>query len=203
MAYTFTGRQTGTIRFEPDDGTMTRERQRFSSQVTSNPIESGSDIHDHVINEPERLTVNGVIIGGDEKKAALLRARDKRDIMTYTGRLRASNLVFTSLDFTAEAGNKDGFAFTAQLQRVYITEAQTVEIGAVPLMTRQDARAAAPAVAQQTSRETNAGTQTILTQTISNSAYAAFVNSYIGGSSAGPTTRGVPAFNGVSGIMAG
>jgi len=194
MAYTFTGRQSGTVRFTPDKGTINRERQRFSSQVTSNPVESGSDIHDHVINEPARLDVNGVIIGGEEIKVALERMRDRRDIIEYRGRIRASNLVFTRLDFSAEANNKDGFAFTAQLQRIDITEAQRVDVGAVLLMTRQDAGAAQP---QQARREANAGTQTTMTQIISNSAYAAFVNSYVGGSSAGPTMRNVPSFSGL------
>ena len=50
MAYTITGRKCGTVRFEPETvGNIQTEQVSMSSKVTSNPIESGGDINDHVI----------------------------------------------------------------------------------------------------------------------------------------------------------
>ena len=197
MAYTFTGRKSGSVRFEPDSGTITRESLRFTSQVTSNPIESGSDIHDHVINEPKRLTVNGSIVGGDADKDALERMRDRRDIVTYIGRVRATNLVFTSLQFNTDPSNKDGFIFSAQLQRIDMASPETMDVGTVPLMTRQDTGRSAPAVARQSALTGNTGTQTTVTQIVSNSAYAAHVRSFAGSGSQGTVSGRNPSFNGV------
>ena len=65
----------------------------------------------------------------------------------------------------------------------------------MPLMTVQDAGKASTAQAKPTS---NAGTQTTVTQSISGSAYANYVNSFTGSSSPGPTTRSTPSNSGIS-----
>ncbi len=194
MAYTFTGKQTGVVRFEQDSsGVVTKESESFTSRVTSNPVESGADINDHVINDSERITITGVIIGGSAARAALLNMRDKRDIVTYTGRTRLSDLVFTQLTFDYEAKNKDGSGFKAQLQKVVINSAQTVDVGAAP-MTAQDAGKTSTSQANQTA---NAGTQTAVAQYISGTAYESYVNSYNGDSSPGPDTRTTASYDGV------
>ena len=49
MAYTLTGRKSGTVRFNPmQTGVVEKESESYSSTVTSNPIENGSTINDHV-----------------------------------------------------------------------------------------------------------------------------------------------------------
>jgi hypothetical protein len=195
MAYTFTGRKSGTVRFEPDDnGTINNESESFSSRVTSNPVESGADINDHVINDAENFSVTGIIIGGTSAIAALKAMRDKRDIITYTGRARVSNLVFTSLSFDYAAKNKDGAGFKATLQQVVINSSQTVDVGSVPMTTQDVGKASTT----QASKTGNAGTQTKAAQSISGSAYADYVNSYKGDSSPGPTQRQTASYNGVS-----
>jgi hypothetical protein len=195
VAYTFTGRQTGTVRFEQDDnGIVNKETESFNSRVTSNPVESGADINDHVINDSQKLNVSGVIIGGNAARAALLNMREKRDIVTYTGRTRVSNLVFTQLTFDYDAKNKDGSAFKAQLQEVIINSAQVVDVGAVP-MTAQDAGKSGTSQANQTA---NAGMQTVATQSVSGAAYADYVSSYNGDSSPGPETRTTASYNGIT-----
>ena len=196
MAYTFTGEKSGEVRFEPDEtGTINRESESFTSRVTSNPVESGADINDHVINDPQRLNITGVIIGGDDAKAALLNMRDKRDIVTYTGRARVSSLVFTSLSFDYNSRNKDGSAFKATLQKIDIISAQVTDVGAVP-MTTQDAGKAST---QQASKTANVGTQTVQTQQVSSDAFAKYAehsDSFGGGSSDGPLVRQTPSYNG-------
>ena len=62
------------------------------------------------------------------------------------------------------------------------------------MMSQQDSGKASTTQAKKT---TNSGTQTTVTQTISSSAYASYVNSYNGGSSSGPTTRSSASYNGL------
>ncbi len=100
MAYTLTGRKGGTVRFMPfQNGLVEKESESYSSSVTSNPIENGSDINDHVNNDAGTFSISGTIIGGESAVNALKAMRDSRDILTYTGVSRMTNLVFTSLKF--------------------------------------------------------------------------------------------------------
>ena len=139
MAYTITGRKCGTVRFEPETvGNIQTEQVSMSSKVTSNPIESGGDINDHVIKDPMKFTISGVIIGGQQAQSTLQNMRERRDIVSYTGRNRVSNLVITSLTFDASAKNAKGCSFKATFQQVNISSAEVVEVGAYPTMTQQD-----------------------------------------------------------------
>ena len=97
MAYTLTGRKSGTVRFEPrSTGVVEMERDSYSSWVTSNPIEDGGEINDHVNNAAGTLSISGTIIGGDGAISALKAMRAKRELITYIGVTRMSNLVFTA-----------------------------------------------------------------------------------------------------------
>ena len=194
MAYTITGRKSGVVRFEPgDNGNVNRESESLTSRVTSNPIESGSDINDHVINEQGKLNITGIIIGGNEAIAALKAMREKRDIVAYAGRSRVDNLVFTSLSFDYESKNKVGCAFKASFQAIQIESPEVVEVGSIPMTTQDTGKAATP----QAAKTANAGTQTTTTQIISGAAYASYVDSYRGNSNSGPTTRATASYNGV------
>jgi len=196
MAYTIEGRKSGVVRFVPDDsGTIRNESISLASKVTSNPVESGADITDHIVNETARFNVAGTIIGGDKAINALKAMRDKRDILTYTGRSRMTNLVITSLTFDFSVTNKTGCAFRAAFQEIQLATSERVEVGKMPPMTVQDAGKASTAQARQTA---NAGMQTTVAQNISSSAYASYVASYTGGSSSGPTTRSTASYSGIS-----
>ena len=86
MAYTLTGRKGGTVRFVPfENGVVEKESESYSSSVTSNPVEDGADINDHVNNAAGQLTISGTIVGGDSAINALKGMRESRDIITYTG----------------------------------------------------------------------------------------------------------------------
>ena len=100
MAYVLRGRKGGTVRFIPlENGVIEKESESYSSSVTSNPVEDGADIDDHVNNAAGTLNISGTIIGGDGAINALKSMRDRRDVITYIGVTRMNNLVFTSLKF--------------------------------------------------------------------------------------------------------
>ena len=86
MAYLLIGRKSGTVRFEPfDNGLVEKESESYSSSITSNPIENGAEINDHVNNAAGVLNISGTIVGGDGAIDALKAMRDSRDIITYIG----------------------------------------------------------------------------------------------------------------------
>ena len=136
MAYTITGRKSGSVRFEPDTiGNIQSEAVSMSSKVTSNPIENGADINDHVVKDPVKFSISGTIIGGQQGQQTLQTMRDRRDIVTYTGRVRIANLVITSLSFDYGAKNAKGCTFKVSFQQVNISSSEVVEVGAMPMMT--------------------------------------------------------------------
>lgn len=195
MAYTLEGRKCGTIRFVPDAGTIQNESLNMSSKVTSYPIEDGSNINDHVVKEQSQFTVSGVIVGGASQEEALKEMREKRDIITYTGRRRLADLVITSLTFDTNSKNKNGCGFKATFQQVRITSAEYVDTGAAPLMSQQDA---GKGKAKKTSQE---GLKTTLSDKISNDAYVKdtlYNYNNKQAPSAGPSQRSTPSYNGIS-----
>ena len=113
MAYILTSRKGGTVRFEPlKNGVVEKESESYSSTVTSNPIENGAEINDHVNNASGTLNISGVIIGGNGAINALKAMRASRDIITYIGVTRMSNLVFTSLKFDRSSKNSNRASFS-------------------------------------------------------------------------------------------
>lgn len=201
MAYTITGRKSGSVRFEPSSiGNIQSEAVSMSSKVTSNPIENGADINDHVVKDPIKFSISGTIIGGQQGQQALQSMRDRRDIVTYTGRVRISNLVITSLSFDYSAKNSKGCTFKASFQQVQIASAQVVEFWTIPTMSQQDSGKPSSYASSQTRKTSNDGLKTTVSETISSSAYTDYVNSYNSkpASSNGPATRATASYNGVS-----
>lgn len=201
MAYTITGRKCGTVRFEPQSiGNIQSEALSMSSKVTSNPIENGGDINDHVVKDPTKFSITGTIIGGQQGQQTLQSMRDRRDILTYTGRTRISNIVITSLSFDYSAKNAKGCTFKASFQQISTASAEVVEVGSFPTMTQQDSGKPTSVSSAQTKKTSSDGLKTTVAETISSSAYANYVNSYNSkpASSSGPTTRATASYNGVA-----
>ena len=140
MAYTLTGRKGGTVRFVPfENGVVEKESESYSSSVTSNPVEDGADINDHVNNAAGQLTISGTIVGGDSAINPLKAMRESRDIITYTGVTRMTNLVFTSLKFDRSYKNRSGASFSATLKQVRLVSSEFVPMDSEVLMSSQDA----------------------------------------------------------------
>ena len=108
MAYTITGEKCGTVRLDAEKtGVVVTESVQRSSKVTSNPVEKGSDINDHVINDPVVFSITGVFLDEDQSDI-LERMWKEKDVVEYTGRTRISDCVITSFKSDISADNKNG-----------------------------------------------------------------------------------------------
>ena len=194
MAYTLFGRKGGVVRFEPlETGLVEKETESYSSSVTSNPIESGSSINDHVNNAAGSLNISGVIIGGETAINALKSLRDSRDVITYVGVTRISNLVFTSLKFDRSYKNKNGASFSATLKQILTTSPEYVPMGAAVPMTSQDAGKSSNA---QLHRTANTGMLTVSSQSVSSASLEKHNSVYVNQSSNAPMTRITSGYSG-------
>lgn len=196
MAYTLTGRKGGTVRFVPmQNGIVEKETESYSSSVTSNPVEDGADINDHVNNAAGQLAISGTIVGGDSAINALKAMRDSRDILTYIGVTRMSNLVFTSLKFDRSHKNKNGAAFTATLKQILTTAPEYVPMNAEETMTAQDSGKSDDA---QLAVTANAGMKTVALQSVSSASADQYRAAYSEPSSPAPLTRATGGYNGLT-----
>lgn len=196
MAYTLTGRKGGSVRFVPlQNGVVEKESESYSSSVTSNPVEGGADINDHVNNAAGTLNISGTIVGGDSAISALKAMRDSRDILAYTGVTRMTNLVFTSLKFDRSYKNRAGASFSATLQQINTTSSEYVPMNASVSMTSQDTGKTARA---QLTKTASAGITTVALQSVSSSSAARYRESYKSPSSSAPLTRKTGGYDGLA-----
>lgn len=196
MAYTLKGRKGGTVRFVPlENGLVEKESESYSSSVTSNPVEDGADINDHVNNAAGQLTISGTIIGGESAIKALKNMRDSRDILTYTGVTRMKNLVFTSLKFERSYKNKDGASFSATLKQIKTTATEIETTDEMERMTSQDSGKSSN---RQLARTISAGLKTVAILSVSSTSAARLAAAYGGPSSSAPLTRITGGYDGLA-----
>ena len=196
MAYTLTGKKSGTVRFEPrSTGLVEKESESYSSSVTSNPIEEGAEINDHVNNASGTLSISGTIIGGDGAISALKAMRAMREPLTYIGVTRMSNLVFTSLKFDRSYKNKNGAAFTATLKQLQLSSSGYVPMDGELPMTSQDAGKSDD---QQLAVTANYGLTVVSIQTVSSSSEKTYQAAYTQPSSSAPLPRQTGSYDGLS-----
>ena len=195
MAYSLTGKKSGTVRFEQrSTGVIEKESESYSSSVTSNPIEDGGEINDHVNNAAGTLSISGTIIGGDGAISALKAMRAKRELITYIGVTRMSNLVFTSLKFDRSHKNKNGASFSATLRQVQTAASEFVPMDAAVSMTSQDDGRSPD---RQLAKTSNYGLTVIAIQTVSSSSAERYEAAYKRTSSSAPLTRQTGSYAGL------
>ena len=91
MAYTITGEKCGTVRLDAEKtGVVVTESVQRSSKVTSNPVEKGSDINDHVINDPVVFSITGVFLDEDQSDI-LERMWKEKDLHTTVSQTISSS----------------------------------------------------------------------------------------------------------------
>jgi hypothetical protein len=128
------------------DVTVSESHSR-SAQVTSNPVEGGSTINDHVINEPKTVTLSGLITntplavdgeGSDDFRAqdafdALEEIYDSREPFDLqTGFKLYRDCVFT--DLTMPKTRAGELRFSGTFQQLNIVDTEIAQIPADALL---------------------------------------------------------------------
>lgn len=118
--------KVGTVTFD----TMVTEEHRYSSRVTNYPVESGTIISDHIINEPDTVILSGLvtdtplnILAGFNRSIsafnALIQIHEKRQVIDIvTGIKVYKNMAITSLDVPRSIKNGQSLTFNIQLQKI-------------------------------------------------------------------------------------
>lgn len=196
MAYVLVGRRGNSVRFVPlHTGIIEKESESYSSSVTSNPVEDGADLTDHVNNDPGTLSISGTIVGGEYAIDALKDMRESRDILTYIGATRMSNLVFTSLKFDRTHKNNNGASFSATLKQIRTNMPEYVPSDEELSMLMQDAwKNDEP----QLNQIINTGMITVAYQSVSSASAERYADAYKEISSSAPLTRQTGGYDGLS-----
>lgn len=195
MAYTLKSKNHGTVKFKPmKTGLVESESESYGSSITSNPIEKGADINDHVTNDAGTFSISGEIVGGVSAINALKKMRDSRDIITYTGKTKVNNLVFQDLKFDYTYKNKKGASFSAKFKRVQLVSKNTKPKGEAAYMTEQDE---GKSKNKQLHKTQSRGMATVASAAISAAALKKLKSSYAFASSIAPLTRITGGYDGM------
>ena len=128
------------------------ENHEWSAEATSNPVEEGAPVTDHVIEQSDKLTIRGVVtdaplnasssilgfIGGgsaDNKTQTVFDLLDtlikKREVLTvYTKHKTYSDMVLTNVTIPRSASVGEAIEFRAEFIHIRKVATQTVDVPA-------------------------------------------------------------------------
>lgn len=141
-----------------------REEHTFSSRVTSNPVEDGSDFTDHILNDPEFVRVEGIVSDTPLSKMAGLRTsgikpsedalvtflviRENKEPVTIETSLQIyQNMVLENLTIPRSAQQGGALFFSATFKKaVLVTNNKTTTKVAVPRAKKKASKGHKPSV---------------------------------------------------------
>lgn len=139
--------------------TLNESHQRTST-ITDHAIESGAKVSDHIIRDPERITVLGFVTDTPGKfgqwfPGATQGAFDTLDkawsagelFTVYTGRKKYENMVIESLDLPRDRDGSMQFSIT--MRRVRIVESASVKLPKVKVKAADSTPSAKAAAAKK------------------------------------------------------
>lgn len=118
--------KVGVVTFD----TMVTEEHRFTSRVTYFPVENGTIVSDHIINQPDVVILSGLVtdtplnIFAPFNRSiaafnALLQIHERREIINVvTGIKIYRNMAITSLDVPRTVKTGQTLTFNIELQRI-------------------------------------------------------------------------------------
>ena len=140
------GNQYGNIELDA----MLDESHEWSADVTSNPVEDGAPVTDHVIEQADKLSIRGVVtdaplnasssilgfLGGgsaDNKTQTVFDLLDtlikKREVLTvYTKHKTYSDMVLTNVTIPRSASVGEAIEFRAEFIHIRKVATQTVDV---------------------------------------------------------------------------
>lgn len=158
-------------------GVVKSEDVTYKNKVTSNPVETGSSVNDHVLLENNSFSITATVIDGSMRDT-LLDMRNNRDLLQYRGIESFDDLVITSLKMTPSYKNETGFELSMSFQKIEFVTAQKVKINASMAKADEQTKKTTSA-ATGTKTTANKGTQTTQSTSITTQSYLDTVNQKI------------------------
>lgn len=178
---TITG-DSGTVLLEgvryggrSNTGVVKTEDVTYKNKVTSNPVETGSSVNDHVFIENNGFSITATVIDGTLRDI-LMNMRDNRDLLKYRGIESFDDIVITSLKMTPSAQNETGFELAMSFQKIEFVTAQKVKINKSMAKADEAVKKASPAAKSQTKPTSNKGTQTAEKSSVSAQDYVSTID---------------------------
>lgn len=121
------------------DVTIT-EQHRYNSRVTNYPVEDGTIVSDHIINEPDTLTLQALVSDSPLNILALpnrsvdvfnrlVDIQQRRELVTVvTGLKIYDSMAITSLDVPRNLETGQSLTFTIELQKVTLDTSVRVQL---------------------------------------------------------------------------
>jgi hypothetical protein len=144
MIFNQRGSRVGDVAFDA----VVRETYTSTAIVTRHPVEQGADITDHVREEPDGLSLEGVIsntptatnlLGGgtpqvpsptraESAYGALFALKEAREPVTvYTSKNDYEDMVITSLERTRDAPTGDSVIVSMKFEKIRVVESREVD----------------------------------------------------------------------------
>ncbi len=121
------------------DATISEEHE-YNSRVTQFPVENGTVISDHIINDPIRLSISGIVSDSPIRFLSffnrstdafnrLIRIHElKERITVVTGIKIYENMVMTSLNVPREVGTGQALNFSMEFQQILLASSVTLNL---------------------------------------------------------------------------
>lgn len=117
-----------------------REDHKYNSRVTTYPIEEGSTLSDHIINEPDIVVLEGIVTDTPlgflslfnrsvDTFNRLIQIHERREIVTLVTGLKVyPNMTITNLEVPREVRTGQSLRFIIELQEVIIDTSVRVTV---------------------------------------------------------------------------
>ncbi len=129
--------------------TVESESPGYEVDITSQPIERGVDVTDHVQPRARTLELSGRVVGPDAAKiqAAIVKMMESGTIVSYSGRTTFKGLIGS---FSAPRDYKVANGFTFSLQLIAVRIATSSYVSKLPTPVKVQAATVATAGVKQT-----------------------------------------------------
>lgn len=117
---------------------LIREDRTYENEVTSHPVERGSDVTDHVTNQPLTFQIEGEYTGPDAGRIhrEFVKLFRSGEPVYYSGRAAMANAVIENFTSSVDENIANGFHFSLTLKNIRVAKPSVV--GLLPATLRAD-----------------------------------------------------------------
>lgn len=196
------------------DATL-EEAHEWTAEATSNPVEEGSPVTDHIIEQPDKLKLRGVVtdapmvlsntaadlisalVGSRSQDAfELLRAiiKQRETVTVYTKHRIYPDMILTSINIPRTPSDGEAIEFTAEF--IHLRKVSTQIVDVPPGISAKDSAKASAALARKTQPSKDGGRKQAETKFVrletNQSTLARVINSFSGRAPSAEALREVP-----------